>query len=91
MRNIVYISCFSLLFLLASFTPVGKTNYKIRRVVIDAGHGGKDPGTHGVISQEKEVALAIALELGEIIKKKGVKKEQGQPPMPGMPRSITDR
>lgn len=36
-------------------------------VVIDAGHGGKDPGTHGAFSNEKEVALEIALELGKII------------------------
>lgn len=65
----MFISGFSLLFLLASFTPVGQKNYKVRTVVIDAGHGGKDPGTHGVISQEKDIALDIALEVGAIIKK----------------------
>lgn len=31
------------------------------RVVIDAGHGGQDPGTVGGRSREKEIALAIAL------------------------------
>lgn len=36
-------------------------------VVIDAGHGGKDPGTgHG---KEKHIALNIALRLGRLIKK----------------------
>lgn len=65
----MFISGFSLLFLLASFTPVGQKNYKVRTVVIDAGHGGKDPGTHGIISQEKDIALDIALEVGAIIKK----------------------
>jgi len=34
-------------------------------VVIDAGHGGHDPGTHGKHSQEKEIALEIALKLGK--------------------------
>ena len=36
--------------------------------MIDAGHGGKDSGTRGVMSKEKDIALKIALELGEIIK-----------------------
>jgi len=36
-------------------------------VVIDAGHGGKDPGTHGVFLKEKDVALSIALKVGGYI------------------------
>ena len=36
-------------------------------VVIDAGHGGKDPGALGKNSQEKDVALAVALNLGKMI------------------------
>jgi N-acetylmuramoyl-L-alanine amidase len=42
----------------------------IKTVVIDAGHGGKDPGCHGASSNEKTVTLAIALHLGEFIKDK---------------------
>lgn len=42
--------------------------YKIHKVVIDAGHGGKDPGCNGHSSREKEVALSIALDLGKKIK-----------------------
>ncbi|MEI6883040.1 MAG: N-acetylmuramoyl-L-alanine amidase [Bacteroidota bacterium] len=41
----------------------------IRRVVIDAGHGGQDPGTIGQRAKEKNVALAIALKLGNMIQK----------------------
>ena len=39
--------------------------YKIRKVVIDPGHGGKDPGCNGHHSSEKEVALSIGLDLGK--------------------------
>jgi len=39
----------------------------LHTVVIDAGHGGHDPGCVGKISQEKHIALAIALELQRLI------------------------
>lgn len=39
-------------------------------VIIDAGHGGKDPGAHGLGgSKEKNVVLAIALKLKKLIDK----------------------
>ncbi|NVK63745.1 MAG: N-acetylmuramoyl-L-alanine amidase [Flavobacteriales bacterium] len=41
----------------------------LKTVVIDAGHGGKDPGCHGGHAQEKHVCLSMALMLGEQIKK----------------------
>lgn len=37
-------------------------------VVIDAGHGGKDPGCVGSSSKEKSIALSIALKTGAYIK-----------------------
>lgn len=39
----------------------------ITTVVIDAGHGGKDPGALGKYSKEKDVALSIALKTGNYI------------------------
>ena len=33
----------------------------IRTVVIDAGHGGRDPGAEGKRGKEKDIALNIAL------------------------------
>lgn len=41
---------------------------RVRKVVIDAGHGGKDPGTLGKKLKEKDVALSVALKLGKYIK-----------------------
>jgi len=37
--------------------------FHFRTVIIDAGHGGKDPGAHGAYSKEKNVTLAIAKKL----------------------------
>jgi N-acetylmuramoyl-L-alanine amidase len=45
-------------------------NHLIKTVVIDAGHGGKDPGCHGASVNEKNVCLSMALKLGEAIKRK---------------------
>lgn len=49
--------------------------YRIKTVVIDAGHGGKDPGAIGKKAKEKDIALAIALKVGNYIEQniKGVK------------------
>jgi N-acetylmuramoyl-L-alanine amidase len=64
------------LVLIATAIPVnGQTSHKKKRlhvtparfnfktIVIDAGHGGKDPGAHGAFSNEKTVALSIAKKL----------------------------
>ena len=45
-----------------------QSTQKMWTVVIDAGHGGKDPGALGSISREKNINLAIALKAGEYIK-----------------------
>jgi N-acetylmuramoyl-L-alanine amidase len=48
----------------------GKTiasSFKFKTVIIDAGHGGKDPGAHGAYSKEKNVALSIAKKLRDLI------------------------
>ena len=39
----------------------------IRTVVIDAGHGGRDPGATGKRGKEKDIALSIALKVGQYI------------------------
>ena len=49
-------------------------NDKPFTVVIDAGHGGKDPGNRGNNYYEKKIVLNIALKTGAILEKeKGVK------------------
>ena len=38
-------------------------------LVIDAGHGGHDPGAIGAMSREKDINLDISLKLGELVEK----------------------
>ncbi|MDD5303703.1 MAG: N-acetylmuramoyl-L-alanine amidase, partial [Elusimicrobia bacterium] len=46
--------------------------HKRRLIVIDPGHGGKDPGATGVHgTREKDVNLAEALELSRVLKERG--------------------
>ena len=56
------------LWLLVSPLNVGSTWAKDFVVVIDAGHGGHDPGAIGKISKEKNINLKVALKLGNQIK-----------------------
>lgn len=53
-------SCFSLSY------AGGK---KVHKIVLDAGHGGGEPGALGRISKEKDLALAITLKLGKKLEK----------------------
>lgn len=47
----------------------GESNYRIRTIVLDAGHGGRDPGAVGLRSKEKDIVLKITLALGKAIEK----------------------
>jgi N-acetylmuramoyl-L-alanine amidase len=60
---------FSLIILsvLLSVNPLFTQAQKVRKVVIDAGHGGHDPGAVGKTSKEKDIALSIALKTGKFI------------------------
>ena len=67
-----------LLFCLIStlnITQAASTKEKPFTIVIDAGHGGRDPGAMGKTTREKDINLAIALKLGKKIEQgiEGVK------------------
>jgi N-acetylmuramoyl-L-alanine amidase len=58
----------SLLLLCSSFHLSSfASSKKITKIVLDAGHGGDDPGARGEYSNEKDLTLAIILRLGKMI------------------------
>ena len=65
-----YIIYISILFCLFSQTGNLQAEQTSFTVVIDAGHGGKDPGAKGTIINEKAINLGIALKLGNLISQK---------------------
>lgn len=63
---ILYIcTCLWLLFLPSCISDVRGKDFV---VVIDAGHGGHDPGASGKITKEKHINLKVALKVGNLIK-----------------------
>ncbi len=66
-KTVCFLLIVFFIFTATSFTPKVKPAFAIKTVVIDAGHGGKDPGCHGSLYKEKDIALAVALKLGKYI------------------------
>ena len=61
MRKWLYI----VLALVLSLPMMAETGYT---VVLDAGHGGKDPGAVGKVSKEKDLNLKLVLAIGKLLK-----------------------
>lgn len=63
---------YTILFLMLTIT-VGcfgqKSIYSMKKIVLDAGHGGKDPGATVGKTYEKDIALDVVLKTGKMIKK----------------------
>ena len=62
-----HIIIFTLLVLSFSTTAFSQEDHSIKTVVIDAGHGGKDPGCVSKYGYEKNIALDVALKTGHYI------------------------
>lgn len=58
---------FTFIFLCCFFIFSSEAQNQKFTVVIDPGHGGKDPGAVGSSSKEKDITLSVAIKLGELI------------------------
>lgn len=68
----IILVCILILFWIKQYIPVIATPVTNRTVIIDAGHGGGDPGAIGVTGVlEKNVNLSIALKLQQFIEQNG--------------------
>lgn len=65
--NLLCLFVFGLFFIVGNQTINAQD--KIYTVVLDAGHGGTDPGNLGNGFKEKNIALKVTLKVGEILKK----------------------
>ncbi|MDR2653155.1 MAG: N-acetylmuramoyl-L-alanine amidase [Prevotellaceae bacterium] len=71
-NNILYFVCLLTFFCISTVTSNAQkyvSQQQIKKIVIDAGHGGKDPGAVGKKGKEKNITLSVALKLGELISK----------------------
>ena len=66
-KKIFILTFLSSLLVLSAYSPLDNKDLKVNKIVIDAGHGGKDPGCHGSKSKEAHVSLEVALKLRDII------------------------
>jgi len=72
MNKLWYLLCFFVLFFLQTVMVYAQDNQgsALKKVVIDPGHGGVDPGASGARSKEKDIVLDIALRVGKMINAK---------------------
>jgi len=66
-----YISLSLIALFILNFNPLQAQNYTSKiKVVLDAGHGGKDSGTLGNALKEKDIVLAVTLKVGALLEKR---------------------
>ena len=67
MSKQIYILFYIFLSVISPFSAWAQSDHKIKTVVIDPGHGGKDPDTIGKYGYEKDLVLDVCLKVGHYI------------------------
>jgi N-acetylmuramoyl-L-alanine amidase len=70
LRNSIQHVIFILMLLITLGCFGQKSSYTTKKIVLDAGHGGKDPGATVGKTYEKDIALGVVLKAGRMIKKR---------------------
>jgi len=63
----LFLLIFSFLIIEMSFSTFANGNEKQMVIIIDPGHGGKDPGAVSMGVREKDIVLGVGLKLGKLI------------------------
>jgi len=68
---IIFLLTAALPVVISSFSqpPSAQQKPVLRTLIIDAGHGGSDPGAKGLLSTEAAIALDIAMKFGKLVEK----------------------
>ena len=53
--------------MISAFQPMKDEKLSPLKIVIDAGHGGKDPGTLGSYTKEKDIVFKVSMQVGKYI------------------------
>jgi N-acetylmuramoyl-L-alanine amidase len=69
-RFIGFLLCVALLPLTFAFINAPLQKKGVQTIVIDPGHGGKDPGARGLFTTEAKVSLSVGLKLGKAIEQR---------------------
>jgi len=63
-----FLSALVLLLCLSLNVATAQSGKTLKKIVLDAGHGGKDPGAVGSFTNEKTITLGVVLKLGKLLK-----------------------
>ncbi len=68
-KKIVVSSFFILVSLSLFHASVAQTKSRIKTIIVDAGHGGREPGAKGSYSTEAQITLALSLKVAALLEK----------------------
>lgn len=68
-KKIVVSSFFILVSLSLCNASLAQTKSRIKTIIVDAGHGGREPGAKGSYSTEAQITLALSLKVAALLEK----------------------